>query len=161
MPSIQISVREKIAQIQDNPEIVCGNSDYTVTFDFDEEWDAYENKTAHFYYLENGIPREYDVIFSGDTVSVPAVWNTCELLVGAYAGNIRTTTAAAIPCIPCITDDEPVHPEPEPDVYEQLLELLEELQNGGGCGGQTSAMILGFGAASCIAGSTELIEEVS
>lgn len=161
MPSIQISVREKIAQIQDNPEIVCGNSDYTVTFDFDEEWDAYENKTAHFYYLENGIPREYDVIFSGDTVSVPAVWNTCELLVGAYAGDIRTTTAAAIPCIPCITDDEPVHSDPPPDVYAQLLDLLENMQGGSACAGMTSFIIFIPGAMSTVGGATTIIEEVS
>ena len=128
MPDIQITVRNKIAQVQGNPEIVCGNSDYTVTFDFDAEWDAYEHKTSHFSFLENGVPRYFDVIFTGDSVQIPAVWNTCELLIGAYAGDIRTTTAAAVPCVPCITDDEPVHPDPPPDVYAQIVELLEGMQ---------------------------------
>ena len=128
MPDIQITVRNKIAQVQENPEIVCGNSDYTVTFDFDAEWDAYEHKTTHFSFLENGVPRFYDVQFSGNSVQIPAVWNTCEMLIGAYAGDIRTTTAAAVPCVPCITDDEPVHPDPPPDVYAQIVELLEGMQ---------------------------------
>jgi hypothetical protein len=131
MPEISVTVRDKIAQVHENPEIVCGNSDYTMTFDFDEEWDAYENKTARFSFLENGIPRYYDVLFSGDTVSIPAVWNTCEILAGVYAGDIHTTTTAAIPCVPCITEDEPVHPDPPPDVYEQLLEAVEAMESGG------------------------------
>ena len=131
MPEISVTVRDKIAQVQENPEIVCGNSDYTMTFDFDEEWDAYENKTARFSFLENGIPRYFDVLFSGDTVSIPPVWNTCEILAGVYAGDIHTTTPAAIPCVPCITDDEPVHPDPPPDVYEQLLEAVEAMESGG------------------------------
>lgn len=130
MLDIEVIVRDKLAQVQGNPEIVCGNSDYTVTFDFDEEWDAYEYKTARFCFLENGIPRYYDVLFSGDTVTIPAVWNTCEILAGVYAGDIHTTTPAAIPCVPCITEEAPVHPDPPPDVYEQLLEAIESMETG-------------------------------
>ena len=130
MPEISINVTNKIAQVQGNHAIVCGNSDYTMTFDFDEEWDAYEYKTARFSFMENGVPRYYDVLFSGDTVCVPAVWNTCEILTGVYAGDIHTTTPAAIPCVPCITEDEPVHPDPPPDVYEQLLEAIESMESG-------------------------------
>jgi hypothetical protein len=32
-----------------------------------------------------------------------------------------------IPCVPCITDGQPVHPDPPPDVYDQLLALLMHL----------------------------------
>ena len=141
MPEIRVSVRNKIAQALDDPEIVCGNSDYTVTFDFDAEWDAYEAKTARFVYLENGIPRRQDLIFTGNSVQIPAVYNTCELLIGVYAGDIRTTTAAEIPCLPCITDGQPYHPDPPDDVYAQLLELLEEIDKGGS-GGDGGSVIL-------------------
>ena len=41
MPDIHITVRERIAQADGDPEIVCGNSDYTAVFDFDAEWDAF------------------------------------------------------------------------------------------------------------------------
>lgn len=156
MPDIAVIVRDKVAQVQGNPEIVCGNSDYTVTFDFDAEWDAYEHKTAHFSFLENGVPRFYDVQFSGNSVQIPAVWNTCEMLIGVYAGDIRTTTAAAVPCIPCITDDEPVHPDPPPDVYEQLVELLEEMQGGGGQAVLCDALICDQATDSGIAAVTNL-----
>lgn len=129
MPEIIVNVREKIAQVQENPEIVCGNSDYSVTFDFDAEWNGYVNKTARFVYYENGVPVHSDAIFTGSTVSIPAVYNTCELMIGVYAGAIRTTSPARVPCVPCITDYQPYHPEPASDVYEQLLELLEHMQN--------------------------------
>ena len=127
MPNIIVHVREKHAQAEGDPEIVCGNADYTVTFDFDAEWDPYAAKTARFVYYENGIPRRQDVPFTGNTIPIPAVYGTCELLIGVYAGNIRTTTAAEIPCIPCITDGQPYHPDPPDDVYAQLLEVLANM----------------------------------
>lgn len=133
MPEIDITVRDKIAQAQGSPEIVCGNSDYTVTFDLDAEWDAYDIKTAQFKFFENGVPRCYEVAFTGDSVPVPAVYDTGELLIGVYAGDIRTSTPARVPCLPCISDGTIPHPDPPPDVYQQLLALLETLDSGGGC----------------------------
>lgn len=132
MPEIIVNVREKIAQVQGNPEIVCGNSDYTVTFDFDAEWNQYTEKTAHFAFVQDGKPQFYDVIFSCNTVKIPAVYRTSELAIGAYAGAICTTSPARVPCAYCITDGQPVHPDPPPDVYAQLLDLLDRLQNGRG-----------------------------
>lgn len=38
MPNINISVKNKIAEVTDkSPFIVCGNSDYVIVFDLDEE----------------------------------------------------------------------------------------------------------------------------
>ena len=159
MPDIEITVREKIAQIQGNPEIVCGNSDYAVQFDFDSEWDAYTEKTAHFAFISDGEPQFYDTIFEGDAVSIPPLYRTDLLLIGVYAGDIRTTTPAAVPCLPCITDDEPVHPDPPPDVYAQLLELLEGMQGGGGA--PFNAMAVGNAFLSGFVTNTEPVEEES
>ena len=132
MPDITVTVREKIAHVQGDTEIVCGNSDYTVTFDFDSEWNQYTEKTAHFAFVQDGKPRFYEVIFSGNTVKIPAVYRTAELAIGVYAGAIRTTSPVRIPCACCITDGQPMHPDPPPDVYAQLLDLLDRLQNGRG-----------------------------
>lgn len=125
MPEIQISVKEKTAQISGTPVIVCGNSDYTVKFEFDAEWEPYEVKTARFAYVRDGVLRYRDVLFEGDRVAVPALNNTDETAVGVYAGDIRTTTPARIPCMQCITDGTAGHQPPAPDVYEQLLIYLE------------------------------------
>ena len=45
MPNISITVKNKVARA-DRVIIVCDNSDYTAVFDFDDEWSAYDTKTA-------------------------------------------------------------------------------------------------------------------
>ena len=47
MPNISITVKNKVARA-DRVIIVCDNSDYTAVFDFDDEWSAYDTKTARF-----------------------------------------------------------------------------------------------------------------
>lgn len=131
MPEIYVTVTNKKAQVQGNPIVVNGNSDYTVEFTFDSEWDGYEEKTAEFKYYRSG-KRLYDeVVFSGDTVSVPILRDIDEVEIGVYAGNLRTSTPARIPCARSITDGDAVHDPPTPDVYNQLMELIAGMQGGG------------------------------
>lgn len=126
MPDIQISIANKIATVQGNPTIVCGNSDYELQFiSFDSDWDEYEVKTAEFKYFKHGERRCVEVLFSGDTVSVPVLRDIDEVEIGVYAGNLRTSTGVIVPCIRCITDGVPDHEPPDPNVYEQLLKYLE------------------------------------
>ena len=134
MPRVDITVENKVARTSGTPEIVCGNNDYALVFDFDDEWSMYEEMTARFAWcdLKTGKIKHTDVLFSGDTVLMPALYDTAAVAVGVYAGNIHTTTPARIPCARCITDGEPLHEDPDPDVYEQLLEYLESLGKGGG-----------------------------
>ena len=130
MPDISISVTEKIAQVQGSPVIVCGNSDYTVNFTLDGEWDDYEEKTAEFRYWRSGEKKRSEVLFSGDTVSIPILRDIDEVEIGVYAGDLHTSTPARIPCARSITDGDAVHDPPAPDVYAQLMEYLASLQNG-------------------------------
>lgn len=133
MPEISIKVREKIAKVIGSPQIVCGNSDYAVTFDFDNEWDDYDAKTARIVWLDkaSGRLRHADVLFDGNAALLPAIYRADHVLIGVYAGDIRTTTPARVPCIGCITDDAPQHDDPSEDVYEQLLAYLERIAGGG------------------------------
>ena len=132
MPEIGVKVREKIAQPVGAPEIVCGNSDYVIELDTDNEWTGYESKTARFVWcdLRTGKIMHSDVLFTGNKVNVPALYDTAAVAVGLYAGDIHTTTPARIPCARCITDGTPQHEDPPPDVYDQLLAYLEELSKG-------------------------------
>lgn len=130
MPNIQITVRGKTAQPEGAPVIVCGNSDYTVTFAFDSEWLRYAAKTARFCFVQNGVRRYYDVLFEGDTVSVPVLSDVYAVEIGVYAGDIHTSTPARIPCARSVTDGAPQHADPPADVYDQLLAYLAALQNG-------------------------------
>lgn len=54
MPTIDIIIRNKTASAVNPPCIVCGNSDYNVKFDFDEEWQAHNNKIGVFAYNRCG-----------------------------------------------------------------------------------------------------------
>ena len=81
MPEIQIAVRNKIAQQENSTVYVCGSGDYTVHFDFDEEWDGLDLKTARFQ-TEN---LKTDVLFRGSTCPVPVIGYGRRLEVGAFA----------------------------------------------------------------------------
>ena len=43
MPELKITIRNKRAS--GTGTIVCGNSDYTVLWDLDEEWASFDTKT--------------------------------------------------------------------------------------------------------------------
>lgn len=125
MNYINITVRGKIARAEGRARVVCGNSDYAVRFDFDAEWEAYDLKTARFV-TEDG--SYTDVQFEGDTCTIPILRNTRTLLVGVFAGNLRTTTAALIHAVPCITDPDGTPADPTPDVYAQLMERFNAME---------------------------------
>ena len=96
MKTLHIIVANKIATYSNRSgEIVCGNSDYQIEFNFDAEWDVYETKTARF--IWNG--KYKDIVFTGTVCPVPIVANTNRLEVGVYADELCTTTSAVITCI--------------------------------------------------------------
>ena len=126
MKYVNIAVRNKIARTdEEQAQIVCGNSDYTIKFDFDEEWSAETIKTARFIFASNS--KYIDVQFSGDECHMPIISDTTSVLVGVFAGNLRTTTGALIHSIPCITDPDGTPVEPTPDVYAQLMERFNAM----------------------------------
>lgn len=132
MTEFSVTVRERIARVLGKPEIVCGNSDYVFTFLFDGEWMTYDLKTARFVWRDAADGKIYyaDVLFSGDRVQMPAIYNTDEVLVGVYAGDIRTTTPVRIPCCGCITDNAPQHGDPSEELWLQILAALEKIAQG-------------------------------
>ena len=98
MKEIGIVVTEKIATVNGTPLIVCDNSDYTIKFTFDTEWATADNKIARFSFLKNGLNRYIDVPIENDTCNVPILSDIEAVAVGAYAGNLQTTTGAVIKC---------------------------------------------------------------
>lgn len=95
MRDLHISVKDKIANFTTRDGyIVCGNGDYRIKFTFDAEWETHPNRTVRF--IWNG--QHNDVNFTGDTVNVPVLSNTQQLIVGVYT-NAISTTAVAIPCV--------------------------------------------------------------
>ena len=118
---LKIKVRNKIAKGGDE-RVVCGNSDYLVRFDLDEEWAEHQAKTMRVGYTDGTYT---DVVFSGEVAALPVLRNRERVFVGLYAGNIRTSTPAELKCEKCISDDGGTPAAPKDDVYDQLMALLE------------------------------------
>lgn len=124
---IEIIVRDKIAHIVDKHAFaVCGNSDYVIEFDFDPEWDVYEAKTARFKY--NDVYE--DVLFKGNKCPMPIINDTVITYIGVYAGDIKTTTSAILPMRRSILCGTGFPADPSPDVYAQIMKLLNEIKEG-------------------------------
>lgn len=121
---IEVDVSNKIASLVNKSVVgVCGNSDYVIRFNFDDEWAAYETKTARFKY--NG--SYTDVIFTGNDCPMPIVQNTYNVEIGVYAGDLHTTTSAYLPMKKSILCGSGSPADPEPDVYNQLMDKLNNL----------------------------------
>lgn len=123
---IQINIANKHATVVGTPTIVCGNSEYTIRFTFDDEWTPGGIKTVRFVYLKNGAVAYTDVVMESDTVEVPILSNTKEVRVGVFEGDLRTTTPAVIPCelsIRCGTGEPE---DPTPSQYDQIMALLSK-----------------------------------
>lgn len=92
---LHVDVAKKIATYQKRDGcIVCRNRDYKIKFSFDSEWNEYTEKTARF--IWGG--HHTDVDFTGDVCDVPELYDTTEVEVGVYAGDLKTTTSALIGC---------------------------------------------------------------
>lgn len=138
MQNIKIEIRAKQARAVGSPVIVCGNTDYSMTFDFDEEWAEARVKTARFAYAQGAEVKHQDIVFEGDTIEVPQFSGIREVRVGVFAGDLRTTTPAWIACQPSILCGSSVPDDPSEDAYNQIMELLNQALNGGGSGGGSS-----------------------
>lgn len=125
MTDIHISVKDKIAIKTDKTFYVCGNSDFRILFDFDTEWNAYETKTARF--SHDG--SYTDIVFSGSECAVPIISDIYCFHVGVYAGDLHTTTPARVPCRKSILCGGGIPADPAPDVYNQLMERINELES--------------------------------
>ena len=132
MQDIKINITERRAQALGSPVIICGNTGYTLTFTFDEEWAGLEAKTARLVYDYRGEVKHQDIVFTGDTVELPIFSNTRDVRVGVYAGDLITTTPARLQLKPSILCGSGVPDEPTEDVYNQIMELFNEKVLSGG-----------------------------
>ena len=125
MPTIDIIIRNKTASAVNPPCIVCGNSDYNVKFNFDEEWQAHNNKIGVFAYNRCGEWRSENVLFEGDTCPVPALHGVRSVWIGVTAGDVRTSTPADVPCRMGATDFSDTTEKPSADIWGQILDKLD------------------------------------
>ncbi|MBR4960715.1 MAG: right-handed parallel beta-helix repeat-containing protein, partial [Clostridia bacterium] len=120
MPVLPITIHRKHAVYTGAIPYVCSNSDYEVVFTFDAGWEAYTEKTARFCTGEQYVDR----IFTGNTCPVPVFEAGDFLQIGVFAGNLQTSTAAMVRMCDSIRTVGGVPAEPEPTVYDQIMERL-------------------------------------
>ena len=123
-------IKDKIITLDKNtlpPEGVVGdNAYYFAKFFFDEEWSG-KVKTARFI----GRKGYKDMVLQDDWCYIPLEsMKSGLLLVGVYAGeDLQSTTAARVPIIASVLDDDGLPADPTPDVYTQLTEMIREIRD--------------------------------
>ena len=120
--TFNISVKSKQAKNLSKIPYVCGNTDYRVAFDFDDDWNQYPIKTARFV-AADGTPYEETVI--DNQCKFPQIMDTFQVELGVYAGDLVTTTPAVVECLRSIRSGTGKTPEvPEPDRYDAMMEAI-------------------------------------
>jgi hypothetical protein len=130
--NINVTVKNKAVTAPSDAVIVCGNSDYTLTFSFDSEWFAEATKIARFVWFSRNKTFSEEVLFKGNTVEVQILSNTNAVHVGVYAGNLRTTTPAKIACEPsilCYGQDSNERPGEMALIKGQIAQLFKALKD--------------------------------
>lgn len=102
MKEIVITIANKKATVNENEEIVNGNSDVKASFVFDEEWDENDVKTAVFVLSDGSCYYEE---LKDNSCNVPVLYNTSYVKIGVVSQSVRTSTSAVVSCCPCVTDE--------------------------------------------------------
>ena len=122
MPEIKIKIRDKRAG--GTGTVICGNSDYTVAWDLDQEWEPYSAKTMRVNLADGSYQ---DVVFTGSTAALPVLSTPGWASVGLYAGDLHTSRAADLRVLPSVTTPGGAPADPAEDVYAQITEKLNQL----------------------------------
>ena len=124
MPDINITVAHKVA-VPDTQSIVCDNSDYMVHWTLDEDWSSYDTKTMRTIYMDGTYT---DRVFSGGTIELPVCTVPGVVQIGLFAGDIRASRMAIMRALPSVRSAAGAPADPIPDVYDQLMERMAQLE---------------------------------
>ena len=121
MAIVVITVRNRIATIPEDVELVCNNPSDVIQFDLDSEWDEHVLKTARFSWQ-----RKYeDKPFTGNEVNVPDIDKTTSVEVGVFADGL-TSTPVKIPYKYSIKSTGGSADPPSEDVYDEIVQLIND-----------------------------------
>lgn len=131
LTTIHITVLSRVPTITAGEDVISHNSDYVAEFVFDEEW---QDKVKTVYFVcEDGSYQA--VVMSGNSCDVPMMAGEHRrIFVGVQAGSAEKTNVLKTtrPCCLKVKDSiadylgQPI-PDPTPDVYEQIIAILNNL----------------------------------
>lgn len=134
LTTIHITVRDRVPTITAGEDVISHNSDYVAEFEFDEEW---QDKVKTVYFVcEDGSYQA--VVMSGNSCGVPMLdGEHRRIFVGVQEGSaekpsvLKTSRPCCLKVADSIADymSEKI-PDPTPDVYQQIMALLEDIKQG-------------------------------
>ena len=137
MALIQITVRNRIAEVRGSPHVVTGNENaYTVEFDFDSEWENQDTEHLIMWvrfqwngkYLLYG--TDFDTLTEATLPRLPKV-QEIEIGVESTKDGLNTTTPARLPCVQCITDIDAKQCSPQQaDLFCGMLQRVNAYLSG-------------------------------
>lgn len=134
LTTIHITVRDRVPTITEGEEVISHNSDYVIEFDFDEEWT--DNYKTVYFVCEDG--SHQPVVINGNACPVPVLnGEHRRIFVGVQAGSIEKPSVLKTTCPCCLKVRDSIAdllgqpiPDPTPDVYQQIMALLEDIKQG-------------------------------
>ena len=131
LTTIHITVRNRVPTITAGEDVISHNSDYAAEYEFDEEW---QDKVKTVYFVcEDGSYQA--VVMDGNSCDVPMMAGEHRrIFVGVQEGTsvkpgkLKTTRPCCLKVKDSIADylGQPI-PDPTPDVYEQIIAMLNNL----------------------------------
>lgn len=104
MPEIAIAVNNKIPSSAVR-QIVCDNSDYTIRFTFDGQW---EDGPKTVYFVLQGVGALAPAVTDGDVCAMPPIrlsdGVSRQLAVGVQQGQVKTSAVVNFWCYPSAED---------------------------------------------------------
>lgn len=134
LTTIHITVRSRVPTITEGEEVISHNSDYVIEFDFDDEWT--DNYKTVYFVCEDG--SHQPVVINGNACPVPVLnGEHRRIFVGVQAGSIEKPSVLKTTCPCCLKVRDSIAdllgqpiPDPTPDVYQQIMALLEDIKQG-------------------------------
>lgn len=130
MNQMIVSVWDKmLRRISGVNHFVTHNKDYEIQFQFDDSWANVRHKMAVFAYEDGEYGSE---IFDGEICTVPELPKEGRVYIGLKAGDELSTELLCVQVCKSandvITDEYDV---PDPKIYEQILDIINNLWGGG------------------------------
>lgn len=119
------TVKNRIITLKQPSDLIGDNADYVARFEFDEEWNNV-TKTARF--MQSGRMAER-LLDENNACKIPLeILKEGFLQVGVYSSEMTTTTCSIF-IKRSIKQHDGVTIPPEQNIYEQLLQRLDSLEN--------------------------------
>lgn len=120
----EIKIKNRIAQTVKNGIVTTANAENYINFTFDDEWDpdsVTATRTARFTVNDEIV---LDIPFNGNVCPLPVFFEPCNVYVGVFWNDFRTSTNARIIYAPSAVSGGGFPDDPPKDVYNRIIELM-------------------------------------